>query len=259
MKGLISHEESQEVTKAFRALGHEFYSNDLKPCSGGRPEWHIQKDCFIAFRDFDSTGRIEKNQLDFYGAHPDCTFLTNAGIRWLTSRKPRKGYEWNEKYQRYINPERWKCMEKATHHFWVCYTKLQEVGKGYIENPKMHPYAMEIIGIPPTQIIHPYYFGSPQMKETHLWIVGLPELIPDNMLTKPKKEENYEEWLAWQDCWMASPGPLRAEKRSKTDPNVARAFAEQWGRHTKCSCERPFGNPRFISNYCPVHNNPLAI
>jgi len=29
----------------------------------------------------------------------------------------------------------------------------------------MHPYAMEIIGIPSTQYVHPYYFGTPQMKE----------------------------------------------------------------------------------------------
>lgn len=45
MKVLVACEESQEVCKAFRALGHEAYSCDLQECSGGYPEWHIQGDC----------------------------------------------------------------------------------------------------------------------------------------------------------------------------------------------------------------------
>lgn len=223
MIGIITHEESQAVTTEFRKRGHSFFSNDLKPCSGGHPDRHIQCDYVQAYKSVcDVYG-----SLDFFGAHPDCTFLTKAGIRWLSSRKPLPGYVWNDKRQRFINPERWKKMIEAALHFLGCYKVLKKVGKGYIENPRMHPYAMEIIGIPSTQIIQPWYFGSKQMKETHLWIVGLPDLVPDNILTPPTRD-NYKEWLAWQDCWMASPGPLRAEKRSKTDPNVARAMAEQW-------------------------------
>lgn len=44
MKVLVACEESQEVCKAFRALGHEAYSCDIEPCSGGHPEWHLQVD-----------------------------------------------------------------------------------------------------------------------------------------------------------------------------------------------------------------------
>lgn len=44
MKVLVACEESQTVCKAFRARGHEAYSCDLIPCSGGHPEWHIQQD-----------------------------------------------------------------------------------------------------------------------------------------------------------------------------------------------------------------------
>lgn len=230
MTGIITHEESQVVALAFRAKLQDFYSNDLKPCSGPVPDIHIQGDCFDAITKGAGNG-INHRRFRFAGFHPDCTFLTNSGVRWLTSINPRPGYEWSEKYQRYINLDRWAKMVDAAEHFKKCYAKLVEIGRGYIENPKMHPYAMEIIGIPPTQIIHPYYFGSKQMKETHLWIVGLPDLVPDNMLVKPKKDENYQEWLAWQDCWMASPGPKRAELRSKTDPNVARAFAAQWSKY----------------------------
>ena len=42
MRILVGCEESQVVTKAFRAMGHEAYSCDLQECSGGHPEWHIQ-------------------------------------------------------------------------------------------------------------------------------------------------------------------------------------------------------------------------
>ena len=42
MKILVACEESQAVCKEMRKLGHEAYSCDIIPCSGGHPEWHIQ-------------------------------------------------------------------------------------------------------------------------------------------------------------------------------------------------------------------------
>ena len=44
MKVLVACEESQRVCCAFRALGHEAFSCDILPCSGGRSEWHLQQD-----------------------------------------------------------------------------------------------------------------------------------------------------------------------------------------------------------------------
>ena len=44
MRVLVACEESQEVCKAFRALGHEAFSCDLQECSGGHPEWHVYGD-----------------------------------------------------------------------------------------------------------------------------------------------------------------------------------------------------------------------
>lgn len=44
MKVLVACEESQRVCVAFRAKGHEAYSCDTEPASGGHPEWHIQDD-----------------------------------------------------------------------------------------------------------------------------------------------------------------------------------------------------------------------
>ena len=45
MRVLVACEESQAVTTALRELGHEAYSCDIIPCSGGHDEWHIQGDC----------------------------------------------------------------------------------------------------------------------------------------------------------------------------------------------------------------------
>ena len=44
MRILVACEESQAVTAAFRARGHEAWSCDILPCSGGHPEWHRQCD-----------------------------------------------------------------------------------------------------------------------------------------------------------------------------------------------------------------------
>lgn len=44
MKVLVACEESQAVCIAFREFGHESFSCDIQPCSGGHPEWHIQGD-----------------------------------------------------------------------------------------------------------------------------------------------------------------------------------------------------------------------
>ena len=69
MKILIACEESQAVTKEFRALGHEAYSADIIPCSGGHPEWHIQGDVTpLLVQDW-----------DMIIAFPPCTYITNAG------------------------------------------------------------------------------------------------------------------------------------------------------------------------------------
>ena len=41
---LVACEESQAVTTELRKLGHTAFSNDLLPCSGGHPEWHLLTD-----------------------------------------------------------------------------------------------------------------------------------------------------------------------------------------------------------------------
>ena len=50
MRILLACEESQTVCKELRKLGHEAFSCDLLPCSGGHPEWHLQMDVFEAIK-----------------------------------------------------------------------------------------------------------------------------------------------------------------------------------------------------------------
>ena len=69
MKILVACEESQAVTIELRALGHEAYSCDIEPCSGGHPEWHLQQDVLPLLQE----------PWDMIIAFPPCTYLTNAG------------------------------------------------------------------------------------------------------------------------------------------------------------------------------------
>ena len=80
MKVLIACEESQEVCKAFRALGHETYSCDIQEPSGGHPEWHILGDALKAIEGGQVTTMdgqtYDVGRWDLLIAHPPCTFLS---------------------------------------------------------------------------------------------------------------------------------------------------------------------------------------
>ena len=94
---LVACEESQRVCSEFRKLGHNAYSCDILPCSGGHPEWHIQDNVLKylngASDDFLSADLIFRTQngdihilpwkWDLIIAHPPCTRLCNSGQRWL--------------------------------------------------------------------------------------------------------------------------------------------------------------------------------
>lgn len=77
MRILVACEESQAVTKELRRLGHEAYSCDIIPCSGGHPEWHLQKDVVPLLNE----------HWDMIIAFPPCTYLSNAGACRLYPKK----------------------------------------------------------------------------------------------------------------------------------------------------------------------------
>ena len=147
-KVLIACEESQAVTKEMRVLGIEAYSCDIEPCSGGRPEWHIQGDV---------TPLLEQ-KWDMVIAFPPCTDLAVSGARWFTHKLA------DGRQQKSID-------------FFLQFTRLP--CKWAIENP---------IGImsgkfrKPDQIIQPWQYGHGETKATCLWLNDLPELKPTDIV-----------------------------------------------------------------------------
>lgn len=211
MKILVACEESQAVTIELRARGHEAYSCDIEPCSGGHPEWHIQGDVVP----------LLEQQWDMIIAFPPCTYLTNAGTRH---------------YSRRINPEhkvlaREKQREEAF-DFFMLFANA-DCDKIAIENPV--GYANTKFR-KPDQIIHPYYFGDPYKKRTCLWLKGLSPLEYTDILPEPepeyicKGERSKGKKIGWCEGIKGTTGGQkgRAMARSKTFPGIARAMAEQW-------------------------------
>lgn len=190
MKVLVACEESQAVTIAFRDRGHEAYSCDILPCSGGHPEWHLQDDIRNVLRhEFNSP------QWDLVIAFPPCTNLAVSGARWFKEKQ--------------ANGEQGKSIL-----FFEFFTYLR-TPKVAIENPIG---IMSTIYRKPDQIIQPWQFGHGETKATCLWLKNLPKLQPTNIV------EGRE-----QRIWKMAPSPDRAKNRSKTFPGIAKAMAEQWG------------------------------
>ena len=91
MNVLVACEESQRVCIAFRDKGHNAFSCDIEPCSGGHSEWHILQDVIplldgrCSFKTMDGIEHSIDGKWDVIIAHPPCTYLSNAGARWLYS------------------------------------------------------------------------------------------------------------------------------------------------------------------------------
>jgi site-specific DNA-cytosine methylase len=196
MKVLIACEESQTVCKAFRKLGHEAYSCDILPCSGGHPEWHIQGNVLK---------ELDKDW-DLIIAHPPCTHIAVSGARYFEQkRKDGRQQEAIDFFMKFTNI---KCPMVA------------------IENPIC---IMSSKYCKPDQIIQPYMFGDATRKTTCLWLKGLPKLTPTNVvepkIIKLKNGENDTEWHF--NSWKLPPEE-RSRMRSKTFQGIADAMADQW-------------------------------
>lgn len=201
MKILVASEESQAVTKELRRLGHEAYSCDIQPCSGGHPEWHLQVD----------TLELLKMEWDMIIAHPPCTYLTNAGARHLW-----KGHQLNqERYEKGIEAK----------DFFMRFLQA-DCPRIAVENP----VPSKVYEMPQyTQIIQPYEYGEPYTKRTCLWLKGLPKLHPTNVVEPvatwcPSGSYSHKHGDKHRGMFTTD----RAKQRAKTFPGIARAMAEQW-------------------------------
>lgn len=223
MKILVACEESQRVCAAFRERGHEAFSCDIEPCSGGRPDWHIQGDVLpllngnCTFETADTHTHTQGGPWDMVIAFPPCTYLTTTGNRWFD-------------IERYGGAaiQRYKDRYKAIVFFMQMVAAHSP--RVAVENPVG---IMSTAYRRPDQIISPHQFGHSTAKKTCLWLKGLPPLIPTGW-EEPEREafgmsgaayfarDEQGKILAWND-------PETAKIRSKTYLGIAKAMAQQWG------------------------------
>lgn len=203
---LLACEESQEVTKEFRRLGHEAFSCDILPCSGGHPEWHLQQD----------VTELLKQKWDAIIAFPPCTFLTVTGNRWFNVER------YGDKALKRIEDR------KEAIDFFLMFANA-DCDFIAIENP---------VGImssefrKPNQIIQPYQFGDAFEKKTCLWLKGFNNLEYTNIVEPPErtKFKSGKTMASWYSDAFKLPKDERAKLRSKTFPGIAKAIAEQWSK-----------------------------
>lgn len=137
------------MTIELRKLGHEAYSCDIEPCSGGHPEWHLRCDAM----------ELLKMQWDMILAFPPCTDLAVSGARYFAQKRA------DGRQQRSVD-------------FFMAFANA-DCPRIAIENP---------VGImsthyrKPDQIIQPWMFGHGETKATCLWLKGLPRLEPTNIV-----------------------------------------------------------------------------
>lgn len=172
MLTLIAFEESQTVTIAMRNAGHEAYSCDIVPCSGGFPQYHIQGDALEAIR---------SRKWDLIILHPPCTYTALCGNRWYHN-----------------SPLRADGVRLCKAAWDLACSVCDRVA---LEQPKT--IMQRYIG-PKSQVIHPWQFGHGETKETWVWLKGLPLLTPADIVEGRAN-------LIWKMPPSADRGKLRSK------------------------------------------------
>lgn len=181
MRILIACEFSGIVRDAFIRKGHKAVSCDLLPTDSKGP--HIVGD----------VSEILNDGWDLMIAHPPCTHLAVSGARWFKD----------------------KLVEQQQALEFVQLLLEAPIPKIALENP------ISIISShirKPDQIIHPWQFGTGEVKATCLWLKNLIPLIPTNIVKGRTPRVHHE-----------APGPDRWKRRSLTCVGIAKAMANQWG------------------------------
>lgn len=220
MKVLIGCEESQTVCIEFRKLGHQAYSCDVQECSGGHSEWHLKMDIFEALKcgtlKLQNNDIIEIKKWHLGIFHPPCTYFSRAGLQFIHTQPDRKQKQ----------AESFEFIKSI----WEC-----DIDYIAIENPVGW---LNTNWKKPDQKFHPYYFGDREMKETCLWLKGLPILKHSINSSDIKYHRSVDKPIPISSR-MGSDGKMKnkyftsictsAKARSKTFPGIAKAMAEQWG------------------------------
>ena len=192
MRVLVACEYSGIVRDAFAAKGHDAWSCDILATES--PGNHCQGDVLE---------HLDKGW-DLMIAHPPCTYISNAGARFLYPKGK-------------LNKDRYKLGLKAKEFFMTLYNA--PINKICVENP----ISSRIFALPKyTQTIQPYEYGHPVQKKTCLWLKNLIELKPTNIIYKRQSTKI-------PGNWFNKGGKDRQKNRSKFFTGIAEAMADQWG------------------------------
>ena len=184
MRVLIACEYSGRVRDAFRRGGHDAVSCDILDTESHGP--HYTGDV----RD------ILHDKWELLVGFPPCTHLASSGARWFPAKRA------DGRQQEGID-------------FFMLLANADHIPRIALENP---------VGImstqyrKPDQIIQPWMFGHGETKATCLWLKGLPNLVPTDIV------EGREPRM-----WKLPPSHDRAKIRSETYQGIAEAMADQWG------------------------------
>lgn len=209
MRVLVACEFSGIVRDAFIARGHDAWSCDLL-WSERSNETHIVGD----------VREVLECEWDLLIAHPPCTYLANSSNKHLYIDKKKENGR---------DEARWKLMRQAA----VFFNNLRrtDIQRICLENPIQHCHARTLIP-KYQQIVQPWMFGHAETKATCLWLKGLPELQPTNII--PPDFEKYPKVGYAPRVHHESPSPKsdpgrRMRNRSRTMQGLANAMAVQWG------------------------------
>lgn len=215
MRVLIGCESSAIIRDAFRALGHDAYSCDLRECEGD-PRWHFQCDVRLL---------LKPGMWDLFIVHPDCTFLTNSAA-WAYGDGP---YHQKIKPGTLVGAERRAQREEAL-------AFVEEM----LNAPVPHIALENPVGVistrirPASQYIQPFEYGEDASKKTGLWLKNLPLLEPTKYV-EPRMVDGRPRWGNQTDSGQnrLSPGENRWVERSRTYQGWADAMAKQWGDYVE--------------------------
>lgn len=215
MRALIGCESSAVIRDAFRGLGHDAYSCDLRECEGD-PRWHFQCDVRLL---------LKPGMWDLFIVHPDCTFLTNSAA-WAYGDGP---------YHQKIKPGTLVGAERRAQ---------REESLAFVEEmlnaPVPHIALENPVGVistrirPASQYIQPFEYGEDASKKTGLWLKNLPLLEPTRYV-EPRMVDGRPRWGNQTDSGQnrLSPGENRWVERSRTYQGWADAMAQQWGDYVE--------------------------
>ena len=127
--------------------------------------------------------------------HPPCTHLAVSGARWF-----------REKRESGVQQEALRFVGRLL---------SADIPRICLEQPVS---IVSTVFRRPDQIIQPWQFGHGETKTTCLWLVGLPKLLPTNVVSGREPRIH-----------RLPPSPDRWKIRSRTFEGIANAMAEQWG------------------------------